>query len=183
MAGARIYVFLPKIGVETHESRERICSGAVNRKSACRSLPVLSNRRMAKIPSQLYIIHLALMLGPAFFAAALYFVILPQNTEVAIAADQALVYKIVAAALAVIGVGLAQLVPKYIFRGEKSIAMAKYTSMKIVQWAMLEGSAMFLAVVYFLTHEQSMLISMGVLIALMAMMRPTVDEIVRYNVK
>lgn len=138
---------------------------------------------MAKVPAQLYIIHLALMLGPAFFALSLYFVVLPQATEQSLPKEQATVYEIVAAAMAVIGVGISQLIPRFFFRGEKSVPLAKYVTMKIVQWALVEAAALFIAVVYFLTHDKNMLIPLGVLIAIMAFMRPTVDELLHHNVK
>lgn len=138
---------------------------------------------MAKVPPHLYIIHLALMLGPASFALSLYFFVLPQANELAMPKGQATIYQIVAAALAVIGVGLSQIIPRFFFRGEKSVPLAKYITMKIVQWALVEAAALFIAVVYFLTHDKNMLIPLGVLIAIMAFMRPTVDELLHHNVK
>lgn len=138
---------------------------------------------MSKVPVHLYFIHLALMLGPAFFALSLYFLVLPQATEMAMPKEQASIYQVVAAALAVIGVGISQIVPRFFFRGEKSVPLAKYITMKIVQWALVEAAALFIAVVYFLTHDKNMLISLGVLIAILAFMRPTVDELLHHNVK
>lgn len=136
----------------------------------------------AKIPSQLYIVHLALMLGPCMFAGMIYFVLIPQAPEAGVSKEQTMVFQTVAAVLAVLAVGMSQLVPRFLFRGEKSVPLQKYTAMKIVQWALIEGAALFLTVVFFMTHEKSMLIPFAILIALMALLRPTVDEIVRHNV-
>lgn len=138
---------------------------------------------MARIPPHLYLLHLLLMLSPAVFAIALHFFVLPQNPDAAVPKEQGTVYQVVAAGLAVVAVGLSQLIPRFIFRGEKSIPMAKYATMKIVQWALLEGAALFIGVAYFVTQQKNMLISLGVLIALMAFMRPTADEVAQYNVK
>lgn len=138
---------------------------------------------MSKVPTQLYMIHLALMLGPAVFALSLYFFVLPQATELALPKEQANIFGIAAAALAVIGVGFSQILPRFFFRGAKSVPMGKYITMKIVQWALVEAAALFIAVVYFLTHEKNMLIPLGVLIAIIAFMRPTVDELLHHNVK
>lgn len=137
---------------------------------------------MLKIPVQLYVIHLALMMAPAMFAAVTFFVVIPEVKEATLPQQDLLVFQTVAAAMAVIGVGMSQLIPRFILRREKNIPMQKYVSMKIVQWALLEGSALFMGVVFFLSHEKSMLIPLGVLIALMALMRPTIEEMLRYNV-
>ncbi len=137
---------------------------------------------MPKVPPVLYIIHLALMLGPAFFAAVTYFIVLPEISEAAIGKQDLLIFQTVAAAMAVIGVGMSQLIPRFIMRGEKNVPVQKYFTMKIVQWALLEGSALFIGVVFFLSHEKNMLIPLGILIALMAFMRPTAEEMQRHNI-
>jgi len=136
-----------------------------------------------KVPQQLYIIHLAIMLGPAVFAAVIYFVVIPGSDTGAMPREQLTIFQIFAAGLAVIAVSLSQIIYRFIFRGEKQVPVAKYTAMKIVQWALLEGSALFMAVIFFLSHEKSMLIPLAVLIALIALMRPTVDEMIRHNVR
>ncbi len=137
---------------------------------------------MLKIPVQLYVIHLALMMAPAMFAAVTFFIVLPEVKEVSLPPQDIFVFETVAAALAVIGVGTSQLIPRFVMRGEKHVPVQKYVSMKIVQWALLEGSAMFIGVVFFLSHEKNMLIPLGILIALMALMRPTIEEMQRYHV-
>lgn len=137
---------------------------------------------MPKIPVNLYIIHLAMMLAPAMFAAVTFFIILPDVKDAPIEKQDLLVFQTVAAAMAVIGVGMSQLIPRFVMRGEKNVPLQKYITMKIVQWALLEGSAMFIGVVFFLSHEKNMLIPLGILIALMAFMRPTVEEMQRHNV-
>lgn len=136
---------------------------------------------MPKIPNNLYIIHFALMLAPALFAAAIFFGIV-QNDETAVGKDATTIFQSVAAVLAVIAVGFAQIIPRFIIRGEKRIPLQKYISLKIAQWALVEGAAFFIAVVYYLSRQKSLLIPTGVLIAILAIMRPTNDEIVRYNV-
>lgn len=138
---------------------------------------------MVKVPPQLYIIHLALMMAPAMFAAVTFFIVLPEAKDAQLAQQDLLVFQTVAAAMAVIGVGMSQLMPRFIMRGEKNVPVQKYVSMKIVQWALLEGSAMFIGVVFFLSHEKNMLIPLGILIALMAFMRPTIEEMLRFNVR
>jgi hypothetical protein len=40
---------------------------------------------MLKIPVQLYVIHLALMMAPAMFAAVTFFIVLPEVKEVSLA--------------------------------------------------------------------------------------------------
>ncbi len=137
---------------------------------------------MAKVPVQLYIIHLALMMAPAMFAGITFFIVLPETKDAPLPQQDLLVFQTVSAAMAVIGVGMSQLVPRFVMRGEKHVPVQKYVSMKIVQWALLEGSAMFIGVVFFLSHEKNMLIPLGILIALMALMRPTVEEMLRYNI-
>jgi hypothetical protein len=153
--------------------------------------------RMVQVPSHLYILHFAIMLSPAIFALVLYFVVIPGETATTMAKEQIAVFQTIAAVLAVIAVGLSQLVPRFILRnsqrttairgaaesGSGPIPVRKYVSLKIVQWALLEIAALFMGVVYFLTQQRSMLISLGVLIALIALMRPTVDEMLRHNVK
>jgi len=136
---------------------------------------------MPKIPNNLYIIHFALMLAPALFAAAIFFGVV-QNDEAAVGKDATTIFQSVAAVLAVIAVGFAQIIPRFIIRGEKRIPLQKYISLKIAQWALVEGAAFFIAVVYYLSRQKSLLIPTGVLIAILAIMRPTNDEIVRYNV-
>lgn len=136
-----------------------------------------------RVPSHLYLIHLALMLTPAIFAAVIFLVVLPGAAGNALSKDESRIYQTVAAALAVIGVGLSQLMPRFMMRGEKHVLLRQYVSMKIVQWALVEGSAFFIAVVFYLTQEKNMLIPLGVLIALIAMLRPTSDEMDRFNVR
>jgi hypothetical protein len=136
-----------------------------------------------KVPPQLYLIHLAIMLSPAIFAGLIYFVMLPGSETPGMSKDQLTVFQVFAAALSVIAVSLSQIIHRFIFRGEKQVPTAKYTTMKIVQWALLEGAALFIAVIFFMSQEKSMLIPLGVLIALIALMRPTVDEMIRHNVR
>ncbi|MBN8220344.1 MAG: hypothetical protein J0L53_05440 [Spirochaetes bacterium] len=138
---------------------------------------------MARIPQSLYLIHFMLMLSPALFAAVIYFGALPGETNPGTSNDEIRILQTVAAVLAVIAVGLSQLVPRFLTRDEKSLPLRRFASMKIVQWALLEGAAVFIGVVFFLTHQKSMLIPLAVLIALIAFMRPTTEEIVRFNVK
>lgn len=138
---------------------------------------------MAQIPQSLYLIHFMLMLSPALFAAVIYFVALPGETAPGGNNDETRILQTLAAVLAVIAVGLSQLVPRFLTRDEKFLPMRRFASMKIVQWVLLEGAAVFIGVVFFLTHQKSMLIPLAVLIALIAFMRPTNEEIVRFNVK
>ena len=135
-----------------------------------------------RIPLQLYIIHLVLMLSPAAFAAVIYFIVLPGDKGEGLPKDQVVVFQTIAAALAVIAVGFSQLIPRFMMRPGLKIPMQKYTSMKIVQWAMLESSALFIGVVFYMTHEKNMLIPLGILIALMSLLRPTIYEIERYKI-
>ena len=131
------------------------------------------------------------MLSPAMFAAVIFFVVLPGENGGGMSKDATAVFQTVAATLAVIAVGLSQLVPRFMFRqgtragirGEVKATLRQYVTMKIVQWALLESSALFIGVVFYLTHQKNLLIPLGVVIALMAMLRPTVDEIVRHNIK
>lgn len=124
-----------------------------------------------------------LMLSPAVFAVVIFFIVLPGEVQQAVPKDEAVIFQTVAAALAVISVGLSQLLPRFMLRDEKFVLLRKYTSMKIVQWALIEGAAFFIGIVFFMTQQKSLLIPMGVLIALLALMRPTPDEIERYRVK
>lgn len=137
---------------------------------------------MAKIPQSLYLIHFMLMMSPALFAAVIYFIALPGETSGS-TNDETRILQTVAAVLAVIAVGLSQLVPRFLTRGEKFLPMRRFASMKIVQWALLEGAAVFIGIVFYLTHQKNMLIPLAVLIALIAFMRPTTEELVRFNVK
>lgn len=136
-----------------------------------------------KIPTQLYLIHLMLMLSPAAMALAIFFVVLPGEKGEGMPKDQIAIFQTVAATLAVIAVGISQLIPRFIMRGERNVPMRKYTTMKIIQWVMLEGAALFIAIVFYLTHEKNMLVPLGILVALMSLMRPTIYELERYNIK
>lgn len=124
-----------------------------------------------------------LMMSPALFAAVIYFIALPGETAPGSTNDETRILQTVAAVLAVIAVGLSQLVPRFLTRNEKFLPMRRFASMKIVQWALLEGAAVFIGVVFFMTHQKNMLIPLAVLIALIAFMRPTAEEIIRFNVK
>ncbi len=143
------------------------------------------------IPTHLYAIHLLLMLSPALFALTIFFAVLPGEQGESMSKEQISVFQTVAATLAIITVGLSQLVPRFVFRpgsragirGSVKATMRQYVTVKIVQWALLEGSALFIATVFYLTRQKNMLIPLGVLIALLAMARPTIDEIARYNIK
>lgn len=136
-----------------------------------------------RVPTQLYFIHLALMLSPALFAVVIFLIILPGASDALPVKEDVRVYQTVAAALAVIGVGFSQLVPRFMMRRRTQLLLRQYISMKIAQWALVEGAALTITVVFYLTHEKNLLISLGVLIALMAFMRPTADEMAGYNVK
>ncbi|MBL8033144.1 MAG: hypothetical protein JNJ69_05565 [Leptospiraceae bacterium] len=136
-----------------------------------------------RVPTQLYFIHLALMLSPALFAVVIFLIILPGASDALPAKEDVRVYQTVAAALAVIGVGFSQLVPRFMMRRRTQLLLRQYISMKIEKWALVEGAALTITVVFYLTHEKNLLISLGVLIALMAFMRPTADEMAGYNVK
>ncbi|MFZ5630618.1 MAG: hypothetical protein ACOY5B_15910 [Spirochaetota bacterium] len=137
----------------------------------------------ARVPPHFYIIHLALMLSPAIFAAVVYFLIQSGNAAAAVPDQQSVVFQSVAAAMAVIAVGFSQLLPRFMLRDEKYVSLQKYFTMKIVQWAMLEGAALFIAVIFFMSHHMNLLIPIGVLIALIAVLRPTNEELERHNVK
>ncbi len=123
------------------------------------------------------------MLAPAAFAGVVYFLIQSGEAQAALPEDQSVVFLTVAAVMAVIAVGFSQLLPRFFMRGEKSVPLQKYFTMKIVQWAMIEGAALFISVIFFLSHHMNLLIPIGVLIALLAVMRPTTDEMERLNVK
>lgn len=138
---------------------------------------------MAKVPQSLYLIHFMLMISPALFAAVIYFIALPDAGKSGQTTDEIRILQTVAAVLAVIAVGLSQLVPRFLTRDEKFLPMRRFSSMKIVQWALLEGAAIFIGIVFFMTHQKNMLIPLAVLIALIAFMRPTTDELIRFNVK
>jgi hypothetical protein len=68
-------------------------------------------------------------------------------------------------------------------RDEKYVSLGKYFTMKIVQWAMLEGASLFISGIFFMSHHMNLLIPIGVLIALIAVLRPTNEELERYHVK
>jgi len=137
---------------------------------------------VAKIPQSLYLIHFMLMMSPALFAAVIYFIALPDETSGS-TSDETRILQTVAAVLAVIAVGLSQLVPRFLTRAENFLPMRRFASMKIVQWLLLEGAAVFIGIVFFMTHQKNMLIPLAVLIALIAFMRPTSEEMIRFNVK
>lgn len=138
---------------------------------------------MPKVPQSLYLIHFMLMLSPALFAVAMYFTVQPGETQNSVSPQETIVFQTVTAVLAVIAVGMSQLIPRLLMREEKQVPVRRYSSMKIVQWALIEGAAIFIGIVFFLTHQKNLLIPLGVLIALLALMRPTVDEMQRHNVK
>ena len=123
------------------------------------------------------------MLSPAFLAFALYFIVESQPTDIAGSTEDIPVYQFTAAILAIIAVAFAQLTPRFITREKSTLPMQRYVSMKIIQWALVEMAAIFIGITYFLTHQANMLVPMGILIAVIAFMRPTVDELMRYNVK
>ena len=138
---------------------------------------------MPKIPASLYLIHMMVMFSPAIFALVVHFVALPGEAKNPTTTQETLVFQTVAAVLTIIGVATSQLVPRFMARGKTQMLMRQYTTMKIVQWALLEGSAIFIGIIFYITGQRNMLIPMGILIALLAFMRPTVDELMRFNFK
>lgn len=123
------------------------------------------------------------MLAPAMFAAVAYFLSQSGNAAPALAEQQSVVLQAVAAVMAVIAVGFSQILPRFMLRGEKNVPMQKYFTMKVVQWAMLEGAALMVSVIFFMSHHTNLLVPVGVLIALIAIHRPTSEELERFNVK
>lgn len=145
-------------------------------------ITTLGYMKMSQVPTQLHIVHLTLMLAPALFSGLVYFLI--RSGEAAILpSEQTALFQYVAAVLAIIAVAFSQLLPRFLVRGEKSLTMQKYFTLKIVQWAMIEAAALFIAVIFFLSHHINLLIPIGVLIALIALLRPTSEELERYGVK
>ncbi|MFO1472177.1 MAG: hypothetical protein U1F27_14210 [Turneriella sp.] len=146
---------------------------------------------MPKIPTHLYLIHFMLMLSPAALALVIHFAVLPGERGEAMPKEQIGIFQTVAAALAVVAVGMSQLIPRFMTRssaghktsGVQIMPLRKFSTMKIVQWSMLEGAALFIAGVFYMTRQQGMLMPLGILIALLALMRPTQYEMERYNVK
>lgn len=138
---------------------------------------------MPKVPQSLYLTHFMLMIAPAAFALVMYFIVLPGEPQTTISPQETMVFQTLTAVLAVVAVGMSQLVPRFLMRGEKHVPMRRFGSMKMLQWALIEGAAIFIGIAFFLTHQKNLLIPFGVLIALLALMRPTVDELMRFNVK
>lgn len=157
----------------------------VTEQNSCRRLVFAAAGQMQRrqIPAQMYIVHLALTLSPAIFGAVVYFLVQSEGAPAALPDSQSVLFQSVAAALAVLAVGFSQLLPRFLLRGEKKIPFRSYFTMKIVQWAMIEGAAMFIAVIFFLSHHNNLLIPLGVLVALLATLRPTVDEMDRHHVE
>ena len=93
--------------------------------------------------------------------------------------EQIGIFQTVAAALAVVAVGMSQLIPRFMTRssaghktsGVQIMPLRKFSTMKIVQWALLEGAALFIAGVFYMTRQQSMLMPLGILIALLTLMK------------
>ncbi|MBV6492250.1 MAG: hypothetical protein LDLANPLL_00243 [Turneriella sp.] len=137
----------------------------------------------SQVPLPLYIIHFVLMVTPAVIAFALYTFASSQPMPDAASSADSHVFQFTAAILAVIAVALSQLVPRFIIRNDAPLPLKRYTTMKIVQWALLEGAATFMGIIFFITQQKNMLIPLGILIALIALLRPTAEEMLRYKVK
>jgi hypothetical protein len=163
--------------------RLRGCAGERKLVAVCHAFGATARVKPARVPPRFYVIHLVLMLSPALFAAAVYFLIQSGNAAADVADQQSVVFQWVAAAMAVIAVGFSQLLPRFMLRDEKYVSLGKYFTMKIVQWAMLEGASLFILGIFFMSHHMNLLIPIGVLIALIALLRPTDEELERYHVK
>ncbi len=139
--------------------------------------------RRQQIPVQLHLIHWILTLSPAIFVGTIYFLnqINPEPSEIQQA--QSTIFEMVGAVLAVVAVGFSQLVPRFMAKQTKNFTLQKYTTMKIIQWAFIEGASTLVVVIFYLTNQPNLLIPIGILIALLALLRPTTEEMERYGVK
>jgi hypothetical protein len=148
--------------------RLRGCAGERKLVAVCHAFGAAARVKPARVPPRFYVIHLVIQSG---------------NAAADVADQQSVVFQSVAAAMAVIAVGFSQLLPRFMLRDEKYVSLGKYFTMKIVQWAMLEGASLFILGIFFMSHHMNLLIPIGVLIALIALLRPTDEELERYHVK
>ena len=130
------------------------------------------------------IIHMALLAPPILLMGIFYF--LPQSEAESSGADPLLLYVAIAFALA--APVMSGLVSRQLFASaakriredlsldEQTIVLS-YQAPKIVQWALLEGPAMFQAVIFFLTGEIVLLGLGGLLLALLAVQGPSMADL------
>ncbi|MEQ9366367.1 MAG: hypothetical protein RIF32_19155 [Leptospirales bacterium] len=138
------------------------------------------NQRMTTIR----ILHLALLIPPIALMGVFYF--LRQSQGAGGEAPVALLYAAIAAALA--GPVASHVVSRQLFsaaaaRIKENLAINEeqtalsYQTAKIVQWALLEGPAMFQAVVFYLIGEPVLLGLGGLLLALLGIQGPSLADL------
>ncbi|MCS6972452.1 MAG: hypothetical protein N2Z22_05835 [Turneriella sp.] len=132
-----------------------------------------------KTLAQLYTLHLALMLIPAVVATIAYFSVKDRGREELL---QWPVFSYAAAGLALVAVLFSQVLPRF-WQSRDKLTLLQYARFKIAQWVLIEMAALFLAVVLWLTGQFSMLLVIAVLIALMAFLRPSREELSYYKVE
>ena len=135
--------------------------------------------------TNLYIIHLALILSGAATPAAFYFLIkvASPDQEVSATGEQAKLLYLLAIFFCVIGLGASQFIPRFILGNQERPIFARYASMKILQWVMLEAAVLFLSVVFYLTHNTQLLVGTAILLMIFSLLRPTQDELLKHNIR
>lgn len=128
---------------------------------------------------QMKLIHLALCTGPIAFGAVVFFVLRPSFGAPTPESVQ-LEWILTGAALA-LGLGGSAVVPGLLFKkGGAGLALEatilQYQSVKIVQWALIEGPALMALVGHMLGGGEVSLAGAAVLIGLLLFRRPTVED-------
>ncbi len=128
---------------------------------------------------QLKLIHFALCFGPLAFGAAVFFVLRPEFGPPTPENVQ-LEWILTGAALA-IGLPGSAIIPGLL--GKKGAAglaleatIVQYQSVKIVQWALIEGPALMALIGHMLGGGEVSLAGAAVLVGLLIFRRPTVED-------
>lgn len=134
------------------------------------------------------IIHLALFSGPAMATAVFYFLRQQEalSGQEPIESQPLLVY--VAIAVALLAPVVSHFVATQLGRtaaarvsGDLSMTEVQvaglYQTVKIVQWAIIEGGALLQAVIYFLSGEMTLLALAGLLLAFLAISGPSLADL------
>lgn len=103
------------------------------------------------------ILHWALVAGPVMFLVAQWFVRSSGGMDATEDPFGGLAPFLAAGAL-VLGIAMSYIMPTFLKKnmhpeGDATRALQMYQSLKIIQWALVEGPALFAGVIFFLTGE------------------------------
>jgi len=148
----------------------------------------VSQPKFAQRMLSLRIMHPGLAAGPLLFAAAAW-MMRPEEGWSRTENDAFLsMAAYISAALLILGFGMSFAAPTFLLRkmrnrvqGDAGIAFAVYQTVKIIQWALVEGPALFAGVLFYLTGELAALGACVILsVYLLAALGPSKAQIAKF---